>query len=87
MHVQIVTEEPDDRARVANLSYTAPRTSLGPGAGPAAAAPRARGRCPAPAAEEVTQQPVVKSEWEKTPRNAPCPCGSGKKYTACHGAA
>src|SRR5690606_3849018 len=23
--------------------------------------------------------------WGKTPRNAPCPCGSGKKYTHCHG--
>jgi len=22
----------------------------------------------------------------KTPRNAPCPCGSGKKYKPCHGA-
>ena len=22
-----------------------------------------------------------------TPRNAPCPCGSGKKYKRCHGAA
>ena len=23
--------------------------------------------------------------WGKTPRNAPCPCGSGKKYKQCHG--
>jgi preprotein translocase subunit SecA len=29
--------------------------------------------------------PMVKSEWEKTPRNARCPCGSGKKYKQCHG--
>ncbi|MBI3440528.1 MAG: preprotein translocase subunit SecA [Proteobacteria bacterium] len=25
--------------------------------------------------------------WAKTPRNAPCPCGSGKKYKYCHGSA
>lgn len=25
--------------------------------------------------------------WQNTPRNAPCPCGSGKKYKHCHGAA
>ena len=25
------------------------------------------------------------SEWNNTPRNAPCPCGSGKKYKHCHG--
>ena len=25
--------------------------------------------------------------WDKTPRNAPCPCGSSKKYKHCHGRA
>ena len=25
------------------------------------------------------------STWKNTPRNAPCPCGSGKKYKHCHG--
>lgn len=24
--------------------------------------------------------------WASTPRNSPCPCGSGKKYKHCHGA-
>ncbi len=24
--------------------------------------------------------------WLATPRNAPCPCGSGKRFKACHGA-
>ena len=27
------------------------------------------------------------SDWSTTPRNAPCPCGSGRKYKVCHGAA
>jgi preprotein translocase subunit SecA len=27
------------------------------------------------------------STWINTPRNAPCPCGSGKKYKHCHGQA
>ncbi|MBI1211357.1 MAG: preprotein translocase subunit SecA [Alphaproteobacteria bacterium] len=26
------------------------------------------------------------STWGKVPRNAPCPCGSGKKFKQCHGA-
>ena len=26
-----------------------------------------------------------KQNWGKTPRNARCPCGSGKKYKHCHG--
>ena len=25
------------------------------------------------------------STWHRTPRNAPCPCGSGRKYKHCHG--
>jgi len=25
--------------------------------------------------------------WHRTPRNAPCPCGSGRKYKHCHGRA
>jgi preprotein translocase subunit SecA len=37
------------------------------------------------AAVPASNTPVVKSEWDKTPRNAPCPCGSGKKYKMCHG--
>ncbi len=24
-------------------------------------------------------------DWSKTPRNAPCPCGSGRKFKKCHG--
>jgi preprotein translocase subunit SecA len=30
-------------------------------------------------------QPAVRDEWDKTPRNAACPCGSGKKFKLCHG--
>ncbi|MEM9134056.1 MAG: SEC-C domain-containing protein [Actinomycetota bacterium] len=36
-------------------------------------------------AKPKAKQPVVKDEWDKTPRNAPCPCGSGKKFKQCHG--
>jgi preprotein translocase subunit SecA len=36
----------------------------------------------APAATANANQAVS----DKTPRNAPCPCGSGKKYKKCHGA-
>jgi len=35
--------------------------------------------------ETAPNTPIVKSAEEKTPRNAPCPCGSGKKYKQCHG--
>ncbi|MBY0271826.1 MAG: preprotein translocase subunit SecA [Alphaproteobacteria bacterium] len=28
---------------------------------------------------------VGPEDWTNTPRNAPCPCGSGKRYKQCHG--
>jgi uncharacterized protein YecA (UPF0149 family) len=31
---------------------------------------------------EGEEQPEA---WRATPRNAACPCGSGKKYKYCHG--
>ena len=49
--------------------------------------------------ENVDDKPVTNSktnsgssvfgapDWSKTPRNSPCPCGSGKKYKMCHGRA
>ncbi len=92
MHAQVtVADQPQPEPSVRDVQYSAP---LDPSEAPSgmAAAARAQaameagGEAPAPApAEEVTQQPIVKSEWEKTPRNAPCPCGSGKKYKLCHG--
>ena len=30
--------------------------------------------------------PADPATWGKVQRNAPCPCGSGKKYKHCHGA-
>jgi preprotein translocase subunit SecA len=29
---------------------------------------------------------LLPDNWERTSRNAPCPCGSGKKFKHCHGA-
>ncbi|MDQ4008196.1 MAG: SEC-C metal-binding domain-containing protein, partial [Actinomycetota bacterium] len=36
---------------------------------------------------EVSTQGAATAELEYagTPRNAPCPCGSGRKYKRCHG--
>jgi preprotein translocase subunit SecA len=53
-----------------NLDPEVAAQTLGQGSGPA----------------PVKQQTIVKDEWSKTPRNAPCPCGSGKKFKMCHGA-
>ncbi len=54
------------------------REEVSSGAGGAGEAPRAAG------AQAGNPQQVFS---DKIPRNAPCPCGSGKKYKKCHGAA
>jgi preprotein translocase subunit SecA len=52
----------------------------GPGLGP-----------PPPPRPVMTRQAAAKIDpndpatWGKVPRNAPCPCGSGRKYKHCHG--
>jgi preprotein translocase subunit SecA len=58
-----------------------------PGAAPAAPQQSNGGPQPAgqPPAMPETMAPVVKSEHEKTGRNQPCWCGSGKKFKNCHG--
>jgi preprotein translocase subunit SecA len=41
-----------------------------------------------PAASQPQSQPgkqEANPAWASTPRNAPCPCGSGKRYKNCHG--
>ncbi|MBA3732108.1 MAG: SEC-C domain-containing protein, partial [Gammaproteobacteria bacterium] len=89
MHVQVVVEEDQVPANdVTDMALSGPDDS-GTGANMAAAAQAQAvadgGEAPAEVAEEVVNTPVVKSDWDKTPRNAPCPCGSGKKFKQCHG--
>jgi preprotein translocase subunit SecA len=50
-----------------------------------AAPARARKAATATAAA-ASPNPADPSTWGKVQRNAPCPCGSGKKYKHCHGA-
>ena len=91
MHAQVtIAERPAEEPKVADLSYTAPVDPSEAGSSMQAAA-RAQaiaegGPVPVEAVEEMVNTPIVKDEWEKTPRNAPCPCGSGKKFKLCHGA-
>jgi preprotein translocase subunit SecA len=51
-----------------------------------AAAPRIELSAP-PKVEGQRPQPTVAKPESKVGRNDPCPCGSGKKYKKCHGAA
>jgi preprotein translocase subunit SecA len=83
MHVQVVRNDAP-APTVQNVQQTSSDTQPRSG-GFAAAAAGDEGAVPA-APAPAKQQTVVKDEWSKTPRNAPCPCGSGKKFKMCHGA-
>ena len=89
MHVQVIRKDEPSQI-VQNVQQSSSDTAPTDGIAAAARAAAAAGEIPqeaAPAAPAVTkQQTVVKDEWSKTPRNAPCPCGSGKKFKLCHGA-
>ena len=52
--------------------------------------PMAARRAPRAAADHAERaggavNPKDPATWGKVARNAPCPCGSGKKYKHCHG--
>ncbi len=88
--------------QVSNVRYTAPvdpseaaptlaGVTAGAAAGAATAGGGAAGGATATAGgvaapADAPQAPVRKNDWDKTPRNADCPCGSGKKFKFCHGA-
>jgi len=70
-----------ERAAPQRLVFSAPQGLPG-AAAPATGAPAGPPGRPGPPA---APQPIRVEE--KTGRNDPCPCGSGKKYKKCHGAA
>ncbi|HVX17316.1 MAG TPA: preprotein translocase subunit SecA [Acidimicrobiales bacterium] len=96
MHVEVIVEqEPAPRQQ---MQYSAPEDPSASG-GSAAMTAAARAALAdgggdgaggdgstVDVGDEPSQEPVVKSEWDKTGRNDPCPCGSGKKFKHCHGA-
>ena len=94
-HIQVVKPETEQVSATRNVTYSGPAdpseapSALAQAAAAAAgvplagakpaAAPSAAGK---PAAGTAT---LVRSAAEKTGRNAPCPCGSGRKYKLCCG--
>ena len=71
-------------------SHIDPLTGEDDAAAPQAAPPRTYGRATGAttlraAREAQAIDPQDPSTWGRVSRNAPCPCGSGKKYKHCHG--
>jgi preprotein translocase subunit SecA len=84
----IEPETPDPRTlkfqHAAAPSLVAPGPPPEPVAPPPGARALAGARLPQPAEAAEPVAPFVR-EQPKVGRNAPCPCGSGKKFKQCHG--
>jgi preprotein translocase subunit SecA len=98
LHIEVVVEEPAPAPIGRPMSYSAPtETSIFTGAVEAASAVGVSGPSPEAIAQASAAvggggraATVVKDKadpWTDVGRNDPCPCGSGKKYKKCHGAA
>ncbi|MFL6287527.1 MAG: SEC-C metal-binding domain-containing protein, partial [Actinomycetes bacterium] len=66
----------DEEHVQAGLQYSAPTLDGGGDGGTATQV----------TATTATTATAKDGQYAGTPRNAPCPCGSGKKYKKCHGA-
>jgi hypothetical protein len=69
-------------------AFGAPSSVFGaPATPPRPPAPQPRAPQPARVGGDDAEVKTVRNEGPKVGRNDPCPCGSGKKYKKCHGAA
>jgi preprotein translocase subunit SecA len=91
MHIQVTVQPAEQQRRepaVSDVQYSAAEEPVQGAAAMRNGGPigpdGAGGDAPKPV-EEPANVPVTKSDWDKTGRNEPCPCGSGKKYKLCHG--
>jgi preprotein translocase subunit SecA len=89
---QVIAPRRPAPARPARPASRAPLTFNNPGADPvspfAGRSPvNQEGRQPARVGGDDAAVKTVRRDEPKVGRNDPCPCGSGKKYKKCHGAA
>ncbi len=94
-HIQISSDEaterdPSDSEEASNIKYSG-TDEIASGAIAAVTQTNSSDSlikdAPKPVEESssVKQKTVVRSDFEKTGRNEPCPCDSGKKFKQCHG--
>ncbi|MEJ0025601.1 MAG: preprotein translocase subunit SecA [Rhizomicrobium sp.] len=87
MHFQVASEPipqlVDPSLQSMRVSHIDPLTGEDDFAAPA---PSAGGPRAIPRDRDVAVDPNDPRTWGKVQRNAPCPCGSGRKFKHCHGA-
>jgi preprotein translocase subunit SecA len=88
MHVQVINED-QPAVQVQNLTETSSDDVSSDGFTSAALAGGDVDPALLAQEDDAPRKPVVNdvNDWSNTPRNATCPCGSGRKYKVCHGSA
>ena len=81
-HVEIRTEQEPPPSLFAPTMPEMHEQHINPLTGENEAEPADQPRAGRPSRAVDPNDPAT---WRRTPRNAPCPCGSGKKYKHCHG--
>jgi preprotein translocase subunit SecA len=79
-HIEAVREEERSRPQPARMRQERRQIPMAQ-----MQAPAAEEASPNGSPEEPEAVVIEQAVSEKIPRNAPCPCGSGKKYKQCHG--
>ena len=72
--------EPPLQMRAVKIDPLTGEDEMEPGAEQRAGQPRLN------RVRDVPVDPNDPTTWGKVQRNAPCPCGSGRKFKHCHGA-
>ena len=90
--VQVSSEVPPPESLQPDLSYAVashpdPSAAMLEMEGAGAGDPMGGTRLAALPARNDRVDPQDQQTWTTVPRNAPCPCGSGKKFKHCHGRA
>ena len=83
-HIELKLDEPQAALATKRPTQQMHESHVNPLTGEEEALPAAP---PGPGgrATKAPPNPADPASWGKVPRNAPCPCGSGKKYKHCHG--
>jgi preprotein translocase subunit SecA len=81
MHIQISVEQPPPA-----IPEDAPQDIRATKIDPVTGEDEMAQGLPPPRPRELAVDPNNPQTWGKVQRNAPCPCGSGRKFKHCHGA-
>ena len=84
-HIELKLDEPQASLTTRRPAQTMHESHVDPLTGEDKAGPPPQAVVSGARGPKAPVDPNDPATWGKVRRNAPCPCGSGKKYKHCHG--